>query len=233
MCWGRPTINAVRHCGYIVYEGMYVSKPPDYAICQTLRVFYMWKYVHVEANWQRHLSDIKSLLYVKLCTCRHHLTTQSVRHWESFICESMYMSTPTDAISQTLRVFYMWKYVHVDAICQTLRVFYLWKYDNFEAVWQRPLSDISSLLLCESMFMLRPSDDSRCQNLRVRLYPPFVNNVSHLLSFLQYKCSYSLHWSLNNLFLYLFALTILCLRCISEFKMLYLVLMISEYWHGP
>ena len=149
MCWGRPTINAVRHCGYIVYEGMYVSKPPDYAICQTLRVFY------------------------------------------------------------------------------------LWKYDNFEAVWQRPLSDISSLLLCESMFMLRPSDDSRCQNLRVRLYPPFVNNVSHLLSFLQYKCSYSLHWSLNNLFLYLFALTILCLRCISEFKMLYLVLMISEYWHGP
>jgi len=52
--------------------------------------------------------------------------------------------------------------------------------------------------MCESMYMLRPSDDSRYQNLRVRLYPLFVNEVSQLLSFLQYKCSYSLHWSLNN-----------------------------------
>jgi len=40
--------------------------------------------------------DIKSLLQVKVCTCRHHLRNND--------------------IYQTLRVIYRWKYVHVNTI---------------------------------------------------------------------------------------------------------------------
>jgi hypothetical protein len=110
-----------------------MSTSTDNAICQTLRVFYRWKYVHVDANWQRHLSDIENLLYVKVCSCRRQLTTPSVRHWEYFIL-----------------------YVHVDANCQTLRVFCRWKYVNVDANWQRHLSDIESFI-GEIMFMSTPS----------------------------------------------------------------------------
>jgi hypothetical protein len=169
---GRLTTPSFRHWESFICESMYMSTPTDNAICQTLRVFYMWKYVHVDANWQRHLSDTESLLYVKVCSCRPQLTTPSVRHSESFICESMFTSTPTD-----------------NAICQTLRVFYMWKYVLVDANWQRHLSDIESLLyvkvcscrrqlttpsvrhwesfICESMFMSTPTDNAICQTLEV------------------------------------------------------------------
>ena len=120
-------------------------------------IFELPTYVHVDANWHRHPSDIESLLYVNVYSCRRQLTTPSVRHWEPFICESMFMSTPTYAICQTLRVFfYMWKYVHFEAsdnaICQTLVVFCMWKCVYVKAVWRLALSESESTLvssLCE------------------------------------------------------------------------------------
>jgi hypothetical protein len=61
------------------------------AICWTLRVSYKWKYVHVEAVCQRHLSGTKSLKCMKVRKFLGRLTMpKSVTNRLSIMGESMY-----------------------------------------------------------------------------------------------------------------------------------------------
>ena len=96
----RRLTPSVRYWEYFIGESMYISRlSDDYrhlwdiesillvkvctcrgcltinAICEILRVFYRWKYVRIEAVWR---------------------LTPSVRYWEYFIGESMYVSRPSE-----------------------------------------------------------------------------------------------------------------------------------------
>jgi hypothetical protein len=58
-----------RHWEFLIRVGMYMLNPSDTkAVCQTLGIFYRWKYVHVEVPW---------------------CIKPPVRHWEYFTADSM------------------------------------------------------------------------------------------------------------------------------------------------